>query len=515
MFALGTVCLMWGLVSFYVEQRFSILTIVLVLLGIISLSTCFIHKGKSPQRHLKLSQWKKAGVILTVILLLAVLSAGINYLAYSLPWRWDVTQGKQHTLTASTVEFIKGLEAEIQLTALYVGLPPKYLEDLFKEYERISHGKIKTEIIDPIEQIGYAAQFGSVISGKERKVIIRAGDERRDVDFTKSSLNEEQLTNAIVRVQREERQVYFLTGHGEFALASEEDQGLSLLAKLLDSNNITGKTLMLGIEENIPEDCDVLVIAGAHNDLTEKEEAMIEEYLKKGGDALFLIEHVIVTTPDKTLTEEEIHKNPSLNSILNQWGVNVEEDIVVDLSSHAGSDVGSPATRNYMRHKAITEGLDYTFYVRPRSMTVLDERRPSIKLAPIVLTATKESSWAETNRALEIHFDEKVDTPGPVPISFVIWEEKEEGDQSDTRIIVFTDADFLTNVYINLYSNAEMGLNIINWLSELDYKVFLDQKEIKVERLDLTSKQRRKIAALLFLMPIFIAAGGIIVWMKN
>jgi len=65
------------------------------------------------------------------------------------------------------------------------------------------------------------------------------------------------------------------------------------------------------------------------------------------------------------------------------------------------------------------------------------------------------------------------------------------------------------------YSNAEMGLNIINWLSELDYKVFLDQKEIKIERLDLTSKQRRKIAALLFLMPIFIAAGGIIVWMKN
>jgi hypothetical protein len=28
-----------------------------------------------------------------------------------------------------------------------------------------------------------------------------------------------------------------------------------------------------------------------------------------------------------------------------------------------------------------------------------------------------------------------------------------------------------------------MGLNIINWPSESDYQVFLDQKEIKVERL--------------------------------
>lgn len=515
LFGLGTICLALGIVSFYVEQGFTVLTIALSLSGLISLLVCFIYKDKSSQRHFKLPQWKKAGIILTAIFLSAVFSAGINYFAYSLPFRWDVTQAKQHTLTTSTIEFLKGLNSQVQLTALYVGLPPKYLKDLFNEYERVSKGKVKAEIIDPIEQIGYAAQFGSVISDKERKVIVRAGNERRDVDFTQSSLSEEHLTNAIVRATREERHVYFLTGHGEFALLSEEDQGLGLFAKLLDSNNIVSKNLMLGIEETIPEDCDVLIIAGPHNELTEKEEAMIEEYLKRGGDALFLIEHVIVTTPDKPLRDEEKHKNPSLNSILNQWGVNIQEDIVVDLSSHAGADVGSPATRNYMRHKAITKGLDYTFYVRPRSMTVLEERRSSIKLAPIVLTATKENSWAETSRTLEIHFDETVDTPGPVPISFVILEEKEEGDHSDTRIIVFTDADFLTNIYINQYSNAEMGLNIVNWLAELDYKTFLDQKEIKVERLDLTSKQRRKIAAILFLMPIFIAAGGIVVWMKS
>jgi hypothetical protein len=59
-----------------------------------------------------------------------------------------------------------------------------------------------------------------------------------------------------------------------------------------------------------------------------------------------------------------------------------------------------------------------------------------------------------------------------------------------------------------------MGLNIIKWLSELDYQVFIDQKEIKVERLDLTSRQKRKITAILFLIPVFIAAGGIVIWLK-
>jgi ABC-type uncharacterized transport system involved in gliding motility auxiliary subunit len=137
-----------------------------------------------------------------------------------------------------------------------------------------------------------------------------------------------------------------------------------------------------------------------------------------------------------------------------------------------------------------------------------------------------------------------MDTPGPVPIAFVIWEpeaQTSKGNESpdsndsvslpasgvhlnqnvgkekisDTRIIVFTDADFLTNDFINQYSNAEMGLNVINWLSELDYRVFLDQKEIKVERFDLTSKQKRIIVIILFLMPLLVATTGIMTWLRQ
>jgi len=60
-----------------------------------------------------------------------------------------------------------------------------------------------------------------------------------------------------------------------------------------------------------------------------------------------------------------------------------------------------------------------------------------------------------------------------------------------------------------------MGLNVINWLSDLDYRVFIDQQEIKVERLELTSKQKRTVAVILFIMPILIATGGIITWLKQ
>ena len=469
-------------------------------------------------------RWKQVLIALNMVIGSLVFLAISHYVANSMTFRWDVTEAKQHTLSKNSIEFISKLNKEVELTALYVGLPPKYLQDLFKEYERLSAGLITTQIVDPIENISFAAKFGNVVNGTERKLIVQSGSVRKDVDFTDNTLTEEKLTNAIARASRSPRQVYFLDGHGEYSISNTDNVGLASFKQLLKDNNIQSNSLMLGIAQSIPVDCDVLIIAGPRTELTEQEETLIVEYLSAGGNALFLIEHSVVTTPDKPLTAEQEQQNPSLNSILNQWGLNVQSDVVVDLTNHVGDDVGSPATKNYQKHKAITEGLDYTFYVRPRSIQVLAQRRPTIKLAAIASTTSKEKSWAETNRNLKIEYDHSVDTPGPVPISYVVLEEHPQSNsseieqnkkKSDTRIIVFTDADFLTNVYINQYSNAQMGLNIVNWLAELDYQVFLSSKEIKVERLDLTSKQIRQVVVTLFLLPFFFVIAGIVVWLRT
>jgi ABC-type uncharacterized transport system involved in gliding motility auxiliary subunit len=521
--------LTFGLSLFYVEQQFSYLAIVLTTLGgiafLVLLSLIIKHSFGQTNSDGRITlfsfkRWKKL-IIVCCIVTVSIGFIGVShYLANHSNVRWDVTQNKQHTLSNNTIEFISSLTNEVQLTAFHVGMPPKYLLDLFNEYERVSAGVIKTDIIDPIEQIAYAAKFGNAINADERKVIVQSGENRKDVDFSLSALSEEKLTNAIASVSRAPRTVYFLTGHGEYSSSSQEYAGLSKFKQLLSDNNITSKTLMLGISQSIPADCDVLIIAGPKNALSQTEETIIGDYLTKGGDALFLIEHTIVTTPDKPLSADQLQKNPSLNVILNQWGLDVQSDIVVDFTNHIGDDVGSPATKNYQRHKALTEGLDYTFYVRPRSIRVLPQRRASIKHAVIVSTASTENSWAETNRTLDIQFDPNTDTPGPVPFAYVVIEEKNSEDpqnkkSSDTRLIVFTDADFLSNVYIHQYSNAQMGLNLVNWLAELDYKTFVSAKEIKVERLDLTSKQKRQVIVILFLLPFMFVIAGLVVWLRT
>ncbi len=458
---------------------------------------------------------KKTVFIFICVLLSSALWLGVNYFTYLLPGQWDVTRAKQHTLSPSTTAIIKDLKQDVKVTAFFADTPPKYLEDLFKEYEKVSQGRITTEIVDPIHQIGYAAQFGNVINVKERKVFVTSGEQKKEIYFMDAPLSQEQLTNAILRVNQAKRYLYFLTGHGEYAIESKDDQGLNTLTRLLDSNNFESRSLMLAVAREIPKDCSVLMIAGPKNHLTKQENDMIEDYLKKGGRALLLVENVIVTTPDKPLTPEESAKNPSLNEIVNKWGLNIESDVVVDLASHAGEDVGSPATKNYVKHQALTDGLDYSFYVRPRSISVLKEHRSTIKQAPIVLTSSKKESWGETDRTLHVHFDEIEDRPGPVAMAYTVFEAKEKDDLADTRLIVFTDADFLSNAYINQFSNAQMGLNVINWLAETDYKVFVDQETVKVERLDLTSNQKHIIALILIFMPVLIALMGMMVWMKS
>ncbi len=533
-YGLSLIGLALGTSLFYIEQQLSYLALAVLigsgLLLIVMLVMTFAYQLVAATPRLKVprneqvqsapKQRKKLAAVI-VITVSSVTFIGLsNYLAASSELRWDVTKDKQHTLSVNTIEFLGALGREVQLTAFVVGAPPKYLQDLFKEYERNSNGFVTTEIIDPIEQVAYAAKFGNVVNSQEQKVIVQSGSNRKDVDFSHSPLSEEFLTNAIVSASRAEKTVYFLTGHGEYSIENEDNTGLSKFAQLLTDNNIISKPLMLGISRSIPEDCDVLIIAGPKSDLSKDEEGVIEAYLLAGGDALFLIEHTFVTTPDKTLSVDQLAKNPDLNALLNQWGLQVEPDIVVDITNYVGEDVGSPATKNYQNHKAITEGLDYTFYIRPRSITLLEKRHPNIKHAVIASTASPTNSWAETNRNLEIRFDKGTDTAGPVPFSYVVIDEKNAADMknvktSDTRLIVFTDADFLTNVYIDQYSNAQMGLNVVNWLSELDYKTFLVNKKIAVERLDLTSKQKRQVIVILFFMPFSVLILGLVIWLRK
>lgn len=514
-FLVGIVLLFLGGSKAYVEMQFNVSTTILIIVGLIVIG---IFAGINRMKLFKTYFYADLrSSILIGVISLALLAGlvGINGVAYRYNRQFDLTRLKQHTLTAQTKSIIGNLAADVKITIFYIGLPPQYLADLLDQFEIHSLGKIMAEIIDPLVDLGYAAQFGSTIRGDERKAFVQSGASKKEVDFSKDVLTEEQLANAVMRTMRRVQNVYFLAGHNEYDFQDTGETGLSNFSKTLLEGNIQSHQLVLGLKGAIPDDCDVLVISGPKEFLTDEESRLIMDYLDQGGDALFLIENTIVTTADKPLTEDEVEKNPSLNNILNAWGINISKDVVVDLSNHAAGDVGSPATNNYSTHRAMVERLSFTFYIRPRSITTVASQHKYARIAPLVMTSSSESSWGETNRTLQVKKDIGIDQLGPVPIAYVIWEPRGDMKKSDTRLVVFTDADFMTNAFIDQYSNKQMGVNVIQWLSELDYKVFAGKPDIKVEKLDLTSQQKRLVTVLLFAVPFCIMIAGGLVWMRR
>lgn len=480
--------------------------------GVVSLwgVSVSVHKFFYGFRH-----YRRGLLLFLPTLVLLTLIFTLNYFVSQHSIRFDLTRAQQHTLRETTKNILKNLNQHVEIIVFYVGIIPSYIEDLLAEFQKLSPQYISLRIVDPLVEIGYAAQFGSVIKGDEKKVIIQSARERKDIDFNEEPLSEEMLVNTILKVTREQKRVYFLTGHSEYDIDDQSAIGLSAFKELLEQNNSLTKELTLGIQNEIPSDCDILVVVGPQRPLGKADEEIIQRYLEKGGKAVFFIESLALADNGHLLSKEDKLKNPSLNSILNRWGVVVGDDVVVDLENHIGHDVGCPATKNYPLHEAIVNDLDYTFYIRPRSIRLDHSLAPGLNLAPLVKTASVKKSWAETSQALEVKFSQEEDSPGPVTLAAVIWEPPKGEKTTDTKIIIFTDADFVTNNFIGQFSNAELVLNAINWVGELESKVVYSKKTAEIERLDLTSKQFRTMIVILFMMPILIGCGGCLVWWRQ
>ena len=79
----------------------------------------------------------------------------------------------------------------------------------------------------------------------------------------------------------------------------------------------------------------------------------IRRYLAEGGNALFMLDPFVRT---------------GLEPVLREYGVVVDDDIVIDEASHFWADVSAPAVTDYNRHQ-VTRDLPLTFFPGARSLS--------------------------------------------------------------------------------------------------------------------------------------------------
>ena len=79
-----------------------------------------------------------------------------------------------------------------------------------------------------------------------------------------------------------------------------------------------------------------------------------------------------------------------LEPALREYGVVIDDDIVIDEASHFWADVSAPAVTDYNRHQ-VTRELPLTFFPGVRSLSPTDQRVPGTSVVPLVNSS--RNSW--------------------------------------------------------------------------------------------------------------------------
>src|SRR5205807_1698280 len=116
--------------------------------------------------------------------------------------------------------------------------------------------------------------------------------------------------------------------------------------------------------------CSLLVVAGPKAALLPPEVAAVRAYLAAGGNAFFMLDPFVRT---------------GLEPIVREYGVVLDDTIVIDEASHFWADVSSPAVTSY-NHHLVTVDLPLTFFPGVRSLSPTPGRVPGTTVVPILNT---------------------------------------------------------------------------------------------------------------------------------
>jgi gliding-associated putative ABC transporter substrate-binding component GldG len=142
---------------------------------------------------------------------------------------------------------------------------------------------------------------------------------------------EYELTSTILKVTtKEAKTVGFLTGHGEFDINAQNHQQFR---QLLDKNaqgqyNLTSVSLQDG--KAVDDTVATLVIAGVTQPLTEREKYEIDQFIMRGGRAIFLVDPIQLQPG----TLQGAPLSTGLNDLLEHYGAKLGNNLLLDRRFH-------------------------------------------------------------------------------------------------------------------------------------------------------------------------------------
>jgi ABC-type uncharacterized transport system involved in gliding motility auxiliary subunit len=455
------------------------------------------------------SAWLKARqtkyIAYATVYVLIVMAAAVvaNTLADRYNKSYDATSNKRYSLSDQTAKIVKGLKQDATITYFQQSTRFRDGKDLLDQYANLSP-KVQVRYVDPDKEPQLAREAGITSFGT---AVVQVGANKEQA----KSMTEEGITGAFIRdLKSGTRTVCFVTGSGEHQIDDSDREGLSRFKQFLTRDNYESKTVDLLQKAEVPGDCTTLVIAGPTRNYEQPEVDAIKKYVEDGGRALLMLD------PPLKIGREEIADNDALTRLLQNWGVTLNKDLILDLNpigQLAGLGPQVALVTSYSAQPIVSEmkGLA-TGFPLSRSLEIKSTDKTSVEK----LFDSSSSSLATSNlSSARVDVRDPKNKKGPLTLAAAgTYNTGKENSQG--RFVVVGSSAWAANGFITFNGNNDLAMNAINWLASDEDLISIRPKEPEDRRITMTRAQMNWVRVTSqFGLPLIVVAAGAFVWWKR
>ena len=450
-------------------------------------------------------------ILIAVFILINVFINKINFNPI------DLTKDKLYSLSEDSKNQIQKINQEVHI--YFFGYDENNsIIILAKQYNNIND-KISAEAIDISKRPDLAQKYGIeesstsvgiIVESPERYKVLTSND---FVTYDTSTyetidITEQKLTNAIIDTTIAKKpNIYFLTGHNEKDILDE----LATANAYLQNEIIDVSSLDL-LKEDIPENCECIVVANPQKDFDESETNKILEYANKGGNILWL--------NNPSIQDVDF---PNINKILETYGFSFSKGMVGEQNSNKMLLKNPFLLLPNISYNEITKdiytGTGVAFAGTGKINFQDDEKLKELDVqVNNFIISSEDSMYIEDYSASNLASANNAEK-GP----FIMGTEinKKFNGITNSKMIVFSNCNFITDLtagenstikLINIYNNKDLFLNSVAYLTDREDTIRI-RKDSGVVTYTATSTQDLIVKLIIFIVPLIIIVFGIIIWL--
>ncbi|MBE5947420.1 MAG: ABC transporter [Lachnospiraceae bacterium] len=465
------------------------------------------------KKNMKNRAFRKGTYSVGLMVIVFAIVVILNMIIQSLPstiTKIDYSINKLYTLTDTTVDYLKGLDKDVELYLLApIGEENESLCNMLDKYAAWS-SHVTFEQIDPKVNPNFISQYTSelvetnsvVVVSEERSKIVEYSSfstyvfDFKLMQYVAAFDGEGLITSAINYVVTDDLpKMYISQGHNEELYTDS-------FAAMVNKANVVTESINLLEVDAVPEDCEVFFVYSPSVDFTESEVEKLITYLDKGGSLMLVSGDTGVDFVN-------------LSRLLEYCGLELQEGIVIETNSKYFLNNINVALKPARAEHQVTASLinkGISVYIpNSQGIAIRDDARSSLTITKLLSTSKDSYIRTSAEQVLTMQDD---DIPGPVTVGALV-EEKLEGVEKNMKLAVYSSG-YLLNDSCNIGvsgANFELALNTIAWMCETDDNISISPKSTALQLLSVTTNDFYKWAIILVVaVPVVIIGTGFAVW---